>query len=575
MSRFALAVWLAIGLPSQQNVRDSVTPLPPGTASLAGTVISDEATPRPVRNAIVTLNHTDKLYGDTAVTDGEGRFTFEKIPAGRFLIVAQRDGYIRAAYGAARSGQSGTPMTIADGQRVTSIQVRLPRGAVLTGTIRDPDGQPMPDVAIQSWRLLSTGGERRYVETYPGGEPISDDRGIYRLYDLPAGEYVIQAGPRVGGFDNRGGQTTSTVDLQWARAQLQAGARADAAAPPARSSTAYSPVYYPGTLQRRNAATIKVAACEERTGLDMTMMTVPTSRISGTVTSPTPIAEQPEIFLADVSENSAGFYGVQMASGTKFTLSDVAPGTYNLVVRLQSAKQWAMTQVVVTGADQSIPLSLQPAMTATGRVQFKGTAAAPKDLSLIRLDLRPVGAEGRFAIGADPVPVNADGTFLIEGLMPGRYRLRSVAQLAGGWTLRDARAGGVDITTVPVEIRGGGSITDIAITFTDRPTELGGRLQDASGRAAADYFIVVFSTDDRAWYSQSRAIAQTRPANDGVFMVRGLPAGDYWLAALTDVERDEWFDPAFLRQLVPAAVKVTLVDGEKKTQDIKIAGGGS
>ena len=83
----------------------------------------------------------------------------------------------------------------------------------------------------------------------------------------------------------------------------------------------------------------------------------------------------------------------------------------------------------------------------------------------------------------------------------------------------------------------------------------------------------MFSTDERTWFAQSRAIAQTRPANDGVFSVRGLPAGEYFLAALTDVERDEWFDPAFLRQLVPAAMKVTLADGEKKTQDIRITGG--
>jgi hypothetical protein len=46
------------------------------------------------------------------------------------------------------------------------------------------------------------------------------------------------------------------------------------------------------------------------------------------------------------------------------------------------------------------------------------------------------------------------------------------------------------------------------------------------------------------------------------------------MAALTDLEqRDEWFDPALLRQLIPAAVKVTLVDGQRKTQDIRIAGG--
>jgi hypothetical protein len=33
-------------------------------------------------------------------------------------------------------------------------------------------------------------------------------------------------------------------------------------------------------------------------------------------------------------------------------------------------------------------------------------------------------------------------------------------------------------------------------------------------------------------------------------------------------------DAAFLTQVVPSAVRVTLADGEKKTQDLRIAGGG-
>jgi hypothetical protein len=64
-------------------------------------------------------------------------------------------------------------------------------------------------------------------------------------------------------------------------------------------------------------------------------------------------------------------------------------------------------------------------------------------------------------------------------------------------------------------------------------------VQDASGLAASDYFILVFSTDERAWYQRSRAVAQTRPASDGKFVIRGLPAGEYFLAAVTDVQREE------------------------------------
>jgi hypothetical protein len=141
-----------------------------------------------------------------------------------------------------------------------------------------------------------------------------------------------------------------------------------------------------------------------------------------------------------------------------------------------------------------------------------------------------------------------------------------------GWVLRSAMAGDRDIADIPLEVRSGSAVGKIVVTFTDEPTELSGRLQDASGRTASDYFIIVFSADERTWSARSRRIVQTRPASDGHFLVRGLPPGEYFLAALTDVEPDEWYDAGFLRDLIPTAAKITLAEGERKLQDIRISG---
>jgi hypothetical protein len=63
-----------------------------------------------------------------------------------------------------------------------------------------------------------------------------------------------------------------------------------------------------------------------------------------------------------------------------------------------------------------------------------------------------------------------------------------------------------------------------------------------------------------------------RTANDGTFLFNRVPAGDYEIAAVDDVEPGEWYDPAFLQRLVSSAVKVTIAEGEKKVQDLKIGG---
>ena len=61
-----------------------------------------------------------------------------------------------------------------------------------------------------------------------------------------------------------------------------------------------------------------------------------------------------------------------------------------------------------------------------------------------------------------------------------------------------------------------------------------------------------------------------RPATDGRFILADLPAGEYLVAALTDLDPNDWQDAAFLEQVAPAAVSVTIREGEKKTQDLRI-----
>jgi hypothetical protein len=61
---------------------------------------------------------------------------------------------------------------------------------------------------------------------------------------------------------------------------------------------------------------------------------------------------------------------------------------------------------------------------------------------------------------------------------------------------------------------------------------------------------------------------------DGRYVVRDLPAGDYLVAVLADVDQDEWRDTGFLDSVAGAAVKVSIAEGEAHTLDLKLGGGG-
>ena len=133
---------------------------------------------------------------------------------------------------------------------------------------------------------------------------------------------------------------------------------------------------------------------------------------------------------------------------------------------------------------------------------------------------------------------------------------------------------GRDALDFPLEVVPNGNVSGAVITFADRTQSVSGTLQDALGRPTSDYTIIIFSSDNRYWTPQSRRIRATRPGTDGKFSFTNLPAGQYRLTAVTDAEQGEWFDPAFLSQVVGASVTITLAEGEKKTQDIRMAGTG-
>jgi hypothetical protein len=174
-----------------------------------------------------------------------------------------------------------------------------------------------------------------------------------------------------------------------------------------------------------------------------------------------------------------------------------------------------------------------------------------------------------------PVYAKADGTFELVNIAPGGYKLYSTlpSTFEKGWWLKSAMFEGRDLLDSPFAVKSGEDMTGAVLTFSDQHTELSGTLQNAGGLPTTDYFVIAFPADRSLWRAGSRRVVSARPGTDGAFTVRDLPPGNYLLAAVTDVEPADLDDASFLEQLAPASVRVTLRDGDKKTQNLKISGG--
>jgi hypothetical protein len=65
-------------------------------------------------------------------------------------------------------------------------------------------------------------------------------------------------------------------------------------------------------------------------------------------------------------------------------------------------------------------------------------------------------------------------------------------------------------------------------------------------------------------------IRVTRPDQRGLFMFKGLPAGDYCLVALDYVQEGQWHDPEFVDGLKAGAERVAIAETESKQMDLVV-----
>jgi len=558
----------------------------------------------------VTLTNVARTSpGQTTTTDDGGAFTFRGLPAGRYELQAFKNAYLRASYGASRPDRAGTPVVVKDGEAVTNLPMTIARGGVITGVVRDVGGRPVPGLNVRVLKLgyNAVTGERTLGAPSTGSVGLTDDRGEYRAFGLPPGGYlVVVVPPDSSGRGNDDIRQLTAAEVRQALQSARSGVSAAPATPgqpPAPTSVGsrrdptaprlnYAPIFHPGATDIGAAAPIALGVSEERTGVDVTIQLVPTAALSVTISSPAgalppllsvrlvPAGPQTELLAG------AGLRGrsTQPRPDGTYLFTGVAPGSYTVKAVVgavgggrgtapNTPTEWAAADVTVSGQDLDVPLTLQPGVAINGRVIFEGSRPTAAELQSLSFGLVPPASGGQVQSGGGG-RVDGDGRFTFAGVVPDTYHFVTTWNAPAArdkWTLEGSTANGREAFETPLRVHPNETV-DWTVTYTDKPTSLAGVFQDQGGRAATDYYILVFSADRKYWTPGSRRLRMTRPATDGAFSVKGLPPGDYFLAALADLETGEWNDPTLLERLVASSAKVTLRDGETTRQDFRIGG---
>jgi hypothetical protein len=536
----------------------------------------------------------------TVLTDAQGQFSFPRLPAGQFSLNATRNQFLSVTYGQRRPNGPGTTIQLSDGQQM-KVALHMSRGGVISGMVIGPDGDPQPFAQVRAMRYVMTNGIKRLQQSGGGS---TDDRGIYRLSGLQPGDYIVSATPSTSGLSER-----AMNDAQAVEQAIISGAVQPPTAPgmpptvvvqvsppmqPNEGPPGYLPTYYPGTLVASQATPVQIVGNDERIGLDIQVMPVSASTVTGTVVTPLAqgVAVQVSLLPEDPT-NATTSMSTRVQQEGRFTFRNVSPGRYTVLAQTVAAQPtmtivngvpspptgppprlddtqrlWGRSEVSVDGPTAvSVSIGLQPGRSISGTVLFE--MERPPDLARNRFNVMLTPAPSAQMMSVGPAPqaqIGPDGRFTLVGVIPGQYTIR-----ATGGTMKSAMSGGQDTLDFPLDFSGERDVTDAVLTVTDRVSELSGVLTDGAGKPAVDYSIVVAPSDPRFWRPGSRRVMVTRPDTAGRYLFRSLPPGDYMLAAVTDIEVGGQFDPEFLKTLSGNSVRINIMEGGKVTQDVRVA----
>ncbi len=509
-----------------------------GTAVISGrvTILDMNGVPQPVRRARVTLDAGALATPPKVDTDTEGRYRFEKLPAGTYRIRAEKAGFVPQVRDPRRAFERPAEFDVATDQKLT-LDLPMVRGAALDGRILKDNGDPAVNALVSAMRFSYDASGRRGTAVR---QTRTDDRGRFRVHSLPAGEYYLEA-------------TTDPLDVL-------------RQAPPAagQALTMLGRSFYPGAPRIEGGQSIPVRTGEDVAGLDFLVPTVPATAVRGTVLDSTGAAVRNMLVRVQRVGGAVGeVRGAIDPAGNDFTYPSVPSGEFWVMGTARPSPtadlEFAVTRLTVNGEPTpALVLTTVRGAVVHGQVEVEG-ATAPllntlhvmaheTEFELPSLPDAPAGP----SLGA----VATDGTFAFRSLFgPRLFRFQ---RLPPGWTLKSVSLDGVDVTDVPVDFRGRETPHTVRVVITSRTGAVSGIVRDDAGEAAGRARVVVFSADDRTWGWRSRMVKSAESNDQGRYGIEGLLDGNYLIVAVPFLEDGSWMDPMILSRLVPSASALTV-----------------
>lgn len=514
-------------------------------ATIRGRVL-DADTGAPLRRAQVLLNSNELRETRILITDARGFYEATSLAPGRYGLAASKGGYVLLQFGQRRPFEPGRPIDVHDGEVLEHVDFNLPRGAAIEGHILDELGEPVADVMVMAMRDQFFAGRRRLTNVTRVA--MTNDRGEFRLFGIPPGQYYVSATLR------------------------SSGASAESV-----ERVGYAATYFPGTANIAEAERVRLSLAQQVGSVDFALAPIRTATISGAAidSDGRPFGGGTMTLTQAVSGASFLIATGSIKPDGTFSVAGIAPGDYVVQAAptvvtgglANASADVASTHVsVVDGDVRDVRLVSEKPVALHGRVVVEQPARVTPSSVQLRVNAARVD---------DPMPQNGitwriqdDWSFEVK--IPRGITLLRLAAAPAGTGLKSVTLDGVDVVDSGMDLRSVSEVQELEVVLTSRLTEVTGTVTRRDGVAVKDFIVLAFAQDAERWQFQSRYFGSTRSDSEGRYRLRGLPPGDYFFAAVESIEQGQATDPEFLRHLVDIAAKATLGDGESKSFDLKL-----
>ena len=562
------AMLCAIGLPlfsfsaitslGQQPDADDTKLAEQSAGTITGHVISNSGEPLVGAIAFVGAIGTPGSSKSAAV-DATGNFKVDGLDAGLYRVLAYIPGYVAELPPAT----SDSPRYYHTGDSVTLTMIK---GGVITGKVTTAMNEPAVATPVRVLRVRDESG-KPLQSIVAFRERLTDDRGMYRIYGLLPGTYIVSAGgpARLGGL-----------------------------APGAYDNDA--PTYAPSST-RDTAAEISVGNGEEVTA-DIQYRGEPGHSISGTLAglaqSQSQISTNGSVTLIDV-RNRATIMSTPASSFSNYAFAfyGVPDGDYELFGSQFLPSRDSLTsegrRVKVQGADVTgINLTVAPLASIEGRLVLekdpktncgkrRETASRETIIFAHRYEpeTKPAATPPSKAPQLPEVPIiftnaltesipDANGAFILKNLQRGSYRIDPRAP-ASGWYIRSitlgpavaAKSSGSNVARDGITVKSGERVSGLTVTITEGAASLRGRVSVGEGQRLPRDLRVYLLPAERENLENVLRFFEARTESDGSFAIGNIAPGRYWLLGRVGDESD------------PTKVKAIRQDSALRSQVLK------